>query len=220
MNRTTKTDWLVPAGLLFLCAVPAVAGAIRLIQLSTGAEITAENARFFDQPLPAVLHIISSLIYCIVGAFQFSPGLRRRSPYWHRMSGRMLVPTGLVAALSALWMTQYYPGANFDGTAVYVLRLVVGVGMAMSLCLGLFFIVGRDIGNHRAWMMRAYALGLGAGTQAFTHIPWFLFPDIQGELVRALCMGAGWLINIAVAEWLIMRVSGKQSAPTGALAGE
>jgi hypothetical protein len=215
-----KTDWLVSAGLLTLCTVPALAGAMRVIQLGTGAEITAENARFFEQPLPAVLHIISSLIYCIVGAFQFSPGLRRRSPHWHRMSGRMLVPTGLVAALSALWMTQYYPAANFDGTTVYVMRLVVGVGMAMSLCLGLFSIVGRDIANHSAWMMRAYALGLGAGTQVFTHIPWFLFPDIQGELARALCMGAGWLINIAVAEWLIVRVSGKQSARTRALAGE
>lgn len=201
-----------------MCAVPAVAGAIRVIQLSTGAEITVENTRFFDQPLPAVLHIISSLIYCVVGAFQFSPGLRRRSLHWHRISGRMLVPTGLVAALSALWMTQYYPVANFDGTAVYVMRLVVGVGMAMSLCLGLFFIVGRDIGNHRAWMMRAYALGLGAGTQVFTHIPWFLFPDIQGELARALCMGAGWLINIAAAEWLIMRVGEKER--TRALVGE
>lgn len=144
-----------------------------------------------------------------VGAFQFSPSVRRRAPRWHRMSGRLLVPTGLVAALSALWMTQYYPTANFDGTAVYVMRLVAGSGMAMSLCLGLFFILNRNIANHRAWMMRAYALGLGAGTQVFTHIPWFLFPDIQGELARAICMGAGWLINIAVAERLITHSSGK-----------
>lgn len=80
MNRTTKTEWLIPAGLLALCAVPAIAGAIRVVQLSSGAEITPENSRFFEQPLPVVLHIFSSLIYCIVGAFQFSPGVRRRAP--------------------------------------------------------------------------------------------------------------------------------------------
>jgi hypothetical protein len=51
-------------------------------------------------------------------------------------------------------------------------------------------------------MVRAYALGLGAGTQVFTHIPWFVFPSIQGEMARTLCMAAGWLINVAVAEWL------------------
>ena len=49
-------------------------------------------------------------------------------------------------------------------------------------------------------MMRGYALGLGAGTQALTHLPWCLFPAIQGELSRALCMAAGWAINLAVAE--------------------
>ena len=44
-----------------------------------------------------------------------------------------------------------------------------------------------------------------AGTQAFTHLPWFLFPSIQGELARTLFMGAGWAINLAVAEWIIAR---------------
>ena len=41
-------------------------------------------------------------------------------------------------------------------------------------------------------MMRGYSLGLGAGTQVLTHLPWFLFPSIQGELTRALFMGARW----------------------------
>ena len=54
-------------------------------------------------------------------------------------------------------------------------------------------------------MMRGYALGLGAGTQVFTHLPWFLFPTIQGELARTLFMGAGWVINLAVAERFISR---------------
>jgi hypothetical protein len=55
--------------------------------------------------------------------------------------------------------------------------------------------------------IRAYALGLGAGTQAFTHFPWFLFPSVHGELARTLCMAAGWAINAAVAEWVIFRMS-------------
>ena len=47
--------------------------------------------------------------------------------------------------------------------------------------------------------MRRYALGMGAGTQVLTHIPWFVFPGLHGELARTLCMGAGWAINLAVA---------------------
>ena len=210
MNKLAKADWLVPTGLLALGFVPLVAGALRLAQLGTGAQLMPDNARFFDAPWPVVLHIVGASLFCVFGAMQFAPGLRRRHPRWHRTAGRWLVPFGLLAALSGLWMTQFLasaaePPASFDGPAVYAMRLAAGGAMALSLGLGLAAILKRDIARHQAWMMRAYALGLGAGTQALTHLPWFLFPAIQGELLRALCMGAGWLLNVAVAEWLIAR---------------
>jgi hypothetical protein len=84
--------------------------------------------------------------------------------------------------------------------------------MALFLCLGVIAILRRDIPHHRAWMMRAYAIGLGAGTQALTHLPWFMFPSIQGELARTLCMAAGWAINLAVEEWIILRERAGQVA--------
>jgi len=210
MNPATKSEWLIPAGLIALSFIPIVAGTFRVVGIGIGVEITADNARFFAAPLPVVLHIISTVIYCVLGAFQFSPSFRRRKPNWHRVAGRILIPCGLVVALSGLWMTQFYPLANyppvnFDGPVLYAIRLLVGSAMALCLCLGFAAIRKRDISHHRAWMMRSYALGLGAGTQVFTHLPMFLFPSIQGELARTLCMGAGWAINLAVAEWLISR---------------
>lgn len=220
MTSSTKSDWRIPTGLIALSFIPIAAGTFRIIQLGTGAEITAENERFFAAPLPVVLHIFTSVIYCILGAFQFAPGFRRRHPNWHRAAGRILIPCGLVAALSALWMTQFYPAANlvgsspadFDGPFLYVIRLLAGSAMALFLCLGFAAVMRRDIPLHQAWMIRGYALGLGAGTQVFTHLPWFLFPSIHGELARTLCMGAGWAINMAVAEWLISRKPRRQSS--------
>lgn len=210
MTSSAKSEWLIPTGLIALSVVPVVAGILRLVQLGGGAEVTPDNARFFAAPLPVVLHIITVTFYSILGAFQFSAGIRRRNLNWHRTAGRMLVPLGLVAALSGLWMTQFYPRgidppASFDGPLVYVIRLVAGSAMALSSCLGLAAVRRRDIPQHRAWMMRGYALGLGAGTQALTHLPWFLFPSIQGELTRALFMGVGWAINLAVVEWILLR---------------
>ena len=203
MTSYTRADWLIPAGLVELSFIDIAAGIFRMVQLGGSAEITPDNARFFAAPLPVVLHIVSSVIYCVRGAFQFSPTLRRHKPTWHRAGGRILVPCGLVVALSGLWMTQFYPTVNFKGPFVYVLRLVVGSAMASFLCLGLASIRRGDISCHRAWMMRSYALGIGAGTQAFTLLPWILLPSIQGELARAVCLGAGWAINVALAEWLI-----------------
>lgn len=192
MTFSTKSEWYIPAALIALSLFPVAGGTFRLVQLGGGAAITPDNARFFAAPLPVVLHIISACVYCVLGAFQFSSGFRRRNPGWHRAAGRILVPCGLVAALSGLWLTHFYPPVDGDGPILYTIRLLAGSAMGLFICLGFAAILRRDIPRHSAWMMRAYAVGLGAGTQALTHLPWFLFPSIQGELTRALCMGAGW----------------------------
>lgn len=203
MKRGTP-EWLVPAALLLLSAVPVAAGAFRLAELSGGA-VTPDNARFFASPLPVVLHIVSVSLYSVLGAFQFAPGFRRRRPGRHRASGRLLVPSGLVAALSGLWMTLFYALPDYDGGVLHWLRLLFGSAMVLSILLGVAAIGRRDFARHGAWMLRAYAIGLGAGTQVLTHLPWFLFPDVPGELARALSMGAGWVINLAIAEWIIRK---------------
>ncbi|HCS55978.1 MAG TPA: hypothetical protein DIW80_00625, partial [Gordonia polyisoprenivorans] len=56
-----------------------------------------------------------------------------------------------------------------------------------------------------AWMTRAYAIGIAAGTQALVSIPWMVLAGQPGEAGRALLMGAGWVINVAVAEYAIRR---------------
>jgi len=152
-----------------------------------------------------VLHIISVSVYAILGAFQFAPGFRRSRPIWHRMAGRVLIPSGLVAALTGLWMAHFYPWPQYDGAILYGMRLVVGFAMTGFLLLGVLAILKRNFVQHGDWMIRAYAIGLGAGTQVFTHIPLIAFPGLRSELTRALCMGAGWAINLAVAEWVIRR---------------
>jgi hypothetical protein len=41
--------------------------------------------------------------------------------------------------------------------------------------------------------------------QVLTHLPWFIFFGKPGESSRAFLMGAGWVINLLVAEWIIRR---------------
>jgi uncharacterized membrane protein YozB (DUF420 family) len=216
MTSSDTADWLVPAGLVTLSAIPTVAGVFRVLQLAGGVEVTLDSARFFVAPLPVVLHVLSTVIFCVLGAFRFSPGLRRRNPDWHRGVGRTLVPCGLVAALAGVWMTHLYaPGIDapesFNGLLADAIRVVAGSAMAFALVLGFAAIRGRDIPPHRTWMLRGCALGLGAGALAVTHLPWYLLPDIQGELARTLLIAAGWGLNLAVAEWAISRERRTQS---------
>lgn len=198
-------DWLIPAALIALAFIPIVAGSFRLTMLAGGADITPENYRFFAAPVPVVLHIVSATIYCVVGAFQFASGFRRRWPDWHRMTGRVLVGLGLVAALSGLWMALTYAIVPADTALLHGFRLVFGASMAVSIGLGFIAIRRRQIGQHQAWMRRAYAIGQGAGTQALTQIPLIMILGPLDPDTLALAMGGAWVLNLAVAEWLIHR---------------
>jgi uncharacterized membrane protein len=212
---STKSDWLIPAALIALSLVPAIAGVVRLTQLAAGAAITPDNARFFAAPLPVAIHIPAVIVYSILGAFQFSAGIRRRRRGWHRAAGRILIPCGLLVALSGLWMAQFYPWPAGDGYLVYVERLVFGSAMVVSIVLAVAAIGRRDFTSHGEWMIRAYAIALGAGTQVLTHLPWFLLVGGKpGELPRAVLMGAGWVINVVVAEFIIRtRLARPSSVP-------
>jgi len=117
----------------------------------------------------------------------------------------MLVGAGMLVALTGLWMTLFYTGAP-GGDLLWAVRLLVGTAMAASIVLGFTAIRRRDIAAHRAWMIRAYALAVAAGTQVFTQgIGEGLFG--ASELSTALSVSSGWVINAAVAEWVIRRPS-------------
>jgi hypothetical protein len=202
-RRTVQTmrTLLVPASLLALGIVPVVAGLVRLAGLMTG-QAPADAARFFEHPLPVTLHILAVIPYSLLGALQFAPALRRRG--WHRAAGLALVPLGLIAALTGLWMAQFYPWPKGDGEAVYVMRLIVGGAMTFAIVRGVASLWHHEHVAHGAWMLRGYALGMGAGTQVFTHLPWFVFVGgTPGEGSRAVMMGLAWVINAIVAEYVI-----------------
>ena len=201
---TRERSWPVPALLVALSVVPLTAGALRLVQLAGGPAVIPADHRFAGFPLPLVLHIVGATTYALVGILQFVPRFRRRHRDWHRRAGRVLAVAGLTVAVSALWLTLFYEAQPGTGALAYVLRLVFGSAMAGSLVLGVAAARRRDIPAHRAWMIRAYAIGLAAGTQAFTEgIGGALFGT--GVLAADLAKGAGWVVNLAVAEWAIRR---------------
>ena len=194
----------MPAALLGLGAIPVVIGSIRLVELVGGPELMPTDARFAASPVPVVVHVASAIPYLLLGAFQFSARIRRRHRAWHRRAGRVLVVLGLAAALSAIWMTLFFPFKEGTGVLLFVFRLLAGTGMAYGLVAGVQHARRRRIRQHRAWMARAYALGLGAGTQAFTvGFGEALFGS--GVVRTDLMMGFAWALNLAVAEWFIRR---------------
>ena len=91
-GTSAATQWLAPVGLILLSLIPVLAGALRVTELLSSPEITANNARFVASPFPVTAHIVSVTVYSLLGALQFVPSLRRGRPSWHRIGGRILVP--------------------------------------------------------------------------------------------------------------------------------
>ncbi|MFF2371192.1 DUF2306 domain-containing protein [Agromyces sp. NPDC058110] len=202
-RRSRRPEWLAPAGLIALTLVPMAAGTSRLAQLGSGAQVTAENARFFDSPVPVIAHIIGSTVFLLVGALQFAPSLRRRR--WHRLAGRVVAPAGLVSAASGLWMAVAYDLPSNSGLALMLIRIVLATAMAAAIVFAFLSIRRGDVRTHSAWMTRAYAIGLGAGTQVLTVLPWALLVGEPDEFAYTALMALGWAINLAVAEVVIRR---------------
>lgn len=202
-RATTSPGW-VPYALVALGVIPVVAGTLRLVEVFGGPHLMPPNERIAASPTPVVVHILSVIPYAVLGAFQFSGRLRSRHPRWHRRTGRVLVVLGMAVALSGLWMTVFYPRQTDTGALAFAFRLAAGSGMAMCIVLGLKAIRRLDVGSHQAWMTRAYALALGAGTQTLTL---GLAHAALGDASPStdLGLGAGWAVNLVIAEMTIRR---------------
>lgn len=196
-----KSGWRAITGLLLLSALPVLGGVLRLRNVGAAPE----SALPLVSVVAIVAHIVATSVYCLLGAFQFSPALRTRRG-WHRTAGRALIPAGFVAGLSAVWLAVFFGGPP-DERALAMVRLVVAVAMTSFVLLGAIAITRRDFTAHGAWMTRAFAIAVSGGTQALVVTLWALpfgEVDIVGE---TWLVAAGFVINSVVAELLIRRRS-------------
>ncbi|MFI7549089.1 DUF2306 domain-containing protein [Micromonospora sediminimaris] len=212
MTASARSTWLIPAGLLVLGVVPVVAGGLRLAELAGGAQVLPDGDRIASPPLPLVAHIVAVTVFSVLGAFQFTPRSRRPHRGWHRIAGRVLIPFGLLTAVSGLWLTLVPARGPLDSDTLVAVRVVVSVAMAGAIVLGFVAVRRRDFARHRAWMIRGYAIGMGAGTQFFTQMAWLAAVGPLTTFGRTGTMTAAWLINVVLAEWIIRRRGGTAGA--------
>lgn len=213
---SARSNRWVPFALIALVAFPAVAGTLRLVELAGGPGILPANPRMSASPLPVFVHVLTAVVYAVLGAFQFSSRLRRDHPALHRAAGKVVLTCGLALALSGIWMTLVYARQPGTGELAWLFRLIFGSAMTAAMVLGYRAIRRRDVPNHRAWMMRGYAIAVAAGTQTVTLT---VGPALFGAsvLIKDLSLGAAWLLNLAVAEAVIRRQA-KSTVPVRLIA--
>lgn len=201
----TKPEWAVFCALFVYSFIPAFGGLIRVLELAGGPQIVPANPRALLAPTPIILHILSSFLFCIVGAFQFLPSVRRQRPAAHRVIGRVIAVAGCMSALTGLWMTHFYAfPETLQGHLLYWVRMFLGTTMIALIIWAVIAIRSLNVFQHSASMVRAYAIGQGASTQAVIGVAWILIvgseamgPLRDGQMILA------WVVNLLTAEIFI-----------------
>lgn len=189
--------------LTLTCGLLPVAGLVRVFHLVFWADVTALNARFVADPLPVVLHLLAAALFGPLGAMQVWKALAGKTGKRHRALGRLLLPAGFIAALTGLWMTLAYPAGPLDGPLLYWVRLIVGTASTVALMISIRALAERDYRRHAAWILRGWALGMGAGMQALIGIPWTMLAGEPRDFERTALLTLGWVVNALIAEWVI-----------------
>lgn len=180
--------------------MPVVAGVVRLSGLASSGAVTPENVRFVAMRATVALHIVCASLSCAIGTFQSDSVLRQHSPCLHRIAGRLIAPCGIVAALTGLWMTaDYAMPAERQGRLGGRVRIVVGLAMVLAVGVSIRAIAQRLVAQHRAWMIRAYALGQGAGTQMLLLLPVTVMAGTPTFIFRDVLMASARALNVAFA---------------------
>lgn len=215
MERRSVRAISVPALLLFLTAIPVISAGVRMVQIPLGAT-PADVAHLMTQPIPYWLHAVAGVTFGLIGPLQFGRALAGRYGWLHRLLGRVFVLSGVALGLSGLQLVLTFHGGSTP--VLDIARALGGAALLMALALAFRAIAQREIGRHRAWMIRAYAIGMGQSLVAFVLFPIYL---ITGEppvgLMADLTVVASWLITLGAAEGVIRRIVTHVSIPqTGA----
>jgi uncharacterized membrane protein len=192
---------LAPVGLLAFCLPVLMIGGVIVWSLATGNGALADpadNVRRAGYPLALTLHIAGGMAMLALGIVQVTPALRHRFPRWHRWSGRLLVAGGLAIALSGLGMNAS-PAAKADSLAYNTAQTLAALALMGCLVAGVTAIRRKSVSRHRVWMVRAYALSLGAATQTVALLPVFVIFGPPSGLVSDAVLIAAWPVNLLIA---------------------
>ncbi|WP_198375027.1 DUF2306 domain-containing protein [Neoroseomonas rubea] len=205
MVRTFARPIPLVLTLAFCTFIPVMMAAVRVVQIPLDA-LPEDSLRLTSVPVAFFLHALAGVLFGVLGPVQFVRALRRRFGTLHRLTGQVFVLAGVGLALSGLALLL-----QVESIATGLLnaaRGVFGVALIAVLVLGVAAARTHAMLRHRAWMIRAYAIGMGSGTVAPVMFPVYL---ISGEpptgLTTDIVVVGMWLLTIAVGESVVRRLA-------------
>jgi uncharacterized membrane protein len=158
------------------------------------------HREYVAHPWLAYLHIAPAVVYLLGAPIQLAYRIRSRHYTFHRRLGRVLLTCALVGGVFAIVFGVLHP---YGGPGEASAAVVFGLWFLICLVSALRAIRRDDVVQHRRWMIRAFAVGIGVGTiriwvYVFTAAGWLDFPD-----AFAVAFWLAFAMHAAFAEWWI-----------------
>ena len=153
-------------------------------------------------------HISCGIIALVLGLFQFIGSLRESRPGLHRTMGGFYISAVVIGGimglpLSFMMFAPYAPAMRILFYPTLAGLASLSVAWPIITLMALTRAMQRRFTDHRAWMIRSYALTFAAPS---TRIIAPLLLLLTGDLVLAINVTfVSWPVNLIVAEWLIRR---------------
>ena len=169
-----------------------------------GAGFDAAFAGFADHLLNRrmafIAHVTAAPAALLIGSVQMFPKLRNKYKHLHRWLGRCYAIAVLIAGVSGLIIAVSAQGGIVAQTGFGFLA----VAWLLTTTMAVKYAVHRNIGLHRRWIIRSFALTFAAVTLRI-YLPFFImngFTYAEGSnFVAWLC----WVPNLMFAEWWLRR---------------
>ncbi len=189
--------------------VPVVVGLLALSGIAAAAAHylgTPYNTGFLDYPTVTVLHVVLGGLYLTFAPFQFLPAVRNRWLGYHRWAGRSLVSIGLIVGFTGFFAATIFPVSGWPE------RIIVG-GYAIfffsALLVSAWHIRARRVAEHRAWMIRAFSIGLSIATMRIIFVPLLVLigpEDVETIAdLSIISFACAFFVHTVAAEWWLRR---------------
>ncbi|MGA8978126.1 MAG: DUF2306 domain-containing protein, partial [Pedococcus sp.] len=119
------------------------------------------SERYVAHPWLAYLHIAPGVAYLLGAPLQLTRHFRTRHYTVHRWLGRALLSFALVTGVLAMVFGLFF---SWGGVLEASASLIFGAWFVACLVLAFRAIRRTDVSQHRRWMIRAFAVGVGVGT--------------------------------------------------------
>lgn len=157
--------------------------------------------RYLEHPLVTTLHMLSGIIFILLAPLQFWSKFRNKNLGLHRSLGKLLVLCALVSGVYGIVSVTVLPG--FGGLASETAAWLFGPLFVFSILRAFQCARGKNIAEHREWMIRAFALGLGVGVQRLLIATFLVTTNYGFDQIFGPALWLGFSINLLVAEvWI------------------